>query len=124
MSVTGSNVLSTKDEIAAALAEEGMRVFAPVSYTHLELMDKYDLQLPLAESSVKYKLPAQYDDLLEIRSMVLELKNASVIMGYEIYNRDSGKLLVTGSTKHAFVDGTMTVSYTHLDVYKRQMPDK
>lgn len=28
MSVTGSNVLSTKDEIAAALAEEGMRVFA------------------------------------------------------------------------------------------------
>ena len=28
MSVTGSNVLSTKDEIAAALAEDGMRVFA------------------------------------------------------------------------------------------------
>lgn len=28
MSVTGSNVLSTKDEIAAALAEDGMRCFA------------------------------------------------------------------------------------------------
>ncbi len=28
MSVTGSNVLSTKDEIAAALVEDGMRVFA------------------------------------------------------------------------------------------------
>lgn len=78
-----------------------------LGFPYAELMDKYDLQLPLAESSVKYKLPAQYDDLLEIRSMVLELKNASVIMGYEIYNRDSGKLLVTGSTKHAFVDGTM-----------------
>ena len=28
MSVTGSNVLSTQDDVAAALAEEGMRVFA------------------------------------------------------------------------------------------------
>ena len=71
------------------------------------MVDKYDLQLPLAESSVKYKRPAQYDDMLEIRSMVRELKNASVVMGYEIYNRDSGELLVTGSTKHAFVNGSM-----------------
>ncbi len=78
-----------------------------IGFPYTELVDKYDLQLPLAESSVKYKRPAQYDDMLEIRSMVLELKNASVIMGYEIYNRDSGELLVTGSTKHAFVDGSM-----------------
>ena len=39
--------------------------------------------------------------------MVLELKNASVVIGYEIYNKDTGELLVTGSTKHAFVDMNM-----------------
>ena len=78
-----------------------------IGFPYTELVDKYDLQLPLAESSVKYKRPAQYDDMLEIRSMVRELKNASVVMGYEIYNRDSGELLVTGSTKHAFVNGSM-----------------
>ena len=78
-----------------------------IGFPYTELVDKYDLQLPLAESSVKYKRPAQYDDMLEIRSMVRELKNASVVMGYAIYNRDSGELLVTGSTKHAFVNGSM-----------------
>ncbi len=39
MSVTGSNVLSTKDEIAAALAEEGMRVFALHGATEKQYAD-------------------------------------------------------------------------------------
>lgn len=78
-----------------------------IGFPYTELVDRYDLQLPLAESAVQYRRPAQYDDMLEIRSMVKELKNASVVMGYEIYNRDTGVLLVTGTTKHAFVDGNM-----------------
>ena len=56
---------------------------------------------------MKYRKPAWYDDMLEIRCMVLELKNASVTIGYEILNRDTQELLVTGWTKHALVDGRM-----------------
>lgn len=78
-----------------------------LGFPYAELVEKNGLQLPLAESHVQYKKPAKYDDLLEIRSMVLELKNASVVIGYEIYNKDTGELLVTGSTKHAFVDMNM-----------------
>ena len=78
-----------------------------LGFPYVELVEKNGLQLPLAESHVHYKKPARYDDLLEIRSMVLELKNASVVIGYEIYNKDTGELLVTGSTKHAFVDMNM-----------------
>lgn len=78
-----------------------------LGFPYVELVEKNGLQLPLAESHVHYKKPARYDDLLEIRSMVLELKNASVVIGYEIYNKDTEELLVTGSTKHAFVDMNM-----------------
>lgn len=78
-----------------------------LGFPYVELVEKNGIQLPLAESHVQYKKPARYDDLLEIRSMVLELKNASIVIGYEIYNRDTGELLVTGSTKHAFVDMNM-----------------
>ena len=78
-----------------------------LGFPYAELIVKNDLQFPLAETTVKYKRPAQYDDVLEIRCFVVELKNASVVMGYEIYNKDTGDLLVTGSTKHAFVDGNM-----------------
>ena len=49
---------------------------------------------------------------------MLELKNASVVMGYEICRRDTGEILVTGSTKHAFVDGEMKVV-----ALRRQAPE-
>ena len=62
-----------------------------LGFPYVELVEKNGLQLPLAESHVHYKKPARYDDLLEIRSMVLELKNASVVIGYEIYNKDTGE---------------------------------
>ncbi len=78
-----------------------------LGFPYAELTDEYDLQFPLVETTIKYKKPAQYDDVLEIRSCVLELKNASVIMGYEILNQETGDLLATGSTKHAFVNGDM-----------------
>ena len=73
-----------------------------LGFPYAELNEKYDLHFPLAESHVKYRKPAWYDDMLEIRCMVLELKNASVTIGYEILNRDTQELLVTGWTKHAF----------------------
>lgn len=89
-----------------------------LGFPYTELVERYDLQLPLAESTIKYKKPARYDDLIEIRSTVLELKNASVVMGYEICRRDTGEILVTGSTKHAFVDGEMKVV-----ALRRQAPE-
>ena len=39
-------------------------------------------------------------------------------MGYEICRRDTGEILVTGSTKHAFVDGEMKVV-----ALRRQAPE-
>ena len=54
-----------------------------LGFPYAELNEKYDLHFPLAESHVKYRKPAWYDDMLEIRCMVLELKNASVTIGYE-----------------------------------------
>lgn len=44
MSVTGSNVLSTQDDIAAALAEDGMKVFA----IHGATSEEYDRHIEMA----------------------------------------------------------------------------
>ena len=44
MSVTGSNVLSTQDDVAAALAEEGMRVFA----YHAATAEEYSRHIRMA----------------------------------------------------------------------------
>ncbi|MCI8284641.1 MAG: acyl-CoA thioesterase [Firmicutes bacterium] len=77
-----------------------------IGFTYKNMEETDQVMLPLAEIGIKYKKPAYYDDLLEIRTSIAELKNASVTLGYEIYNED-GELIVTGMTKHAITDESM-----------------
>lgn len=74
-----------------------------IGFTYRNMEETDRVMLPLAEVGLKYKKPAHYDDLLEIRTSIAELKNASVTLAYEIYN-EAGELLVTGTTKHAVTD--------------------
>ena len=60
--------------------------------------------LPLTDVSAKYKKPARYDDLLEIVTQMSEVGHASLSLTYEIFNKETGELLVTGSTRHAITD--------------------
>jgi acyl-CoA thioester hydrolase len=74
-----------------------------IGFPYKRLDSDEGVMLPLADVSIKYKKPALYDELLEIRTTIAELKNASVTMEYEIYN-EKGELLTTGKTRHAVTD--------------------
>jgi acyl-CoA thioester hydrolase len=74
-----------------------------IGFPYKRLDSDEGVMLPLADVSIKYKKPALYDELLEIRTTIAELKNASVTMAYEIYN-EKGELLTTGKTRHAVTD--------------------
>lgn len=67
-------------------------------------LEEAGILLPVAECGCKYKLPAVYDDVLEISARVTELKGATVTIEYEIRRQESQELLVTGFTKHAITD--------------------
>lgn len=69
-------------------------------------MEKEGVLLPVVECNCKYRLPAVYDDLLEINAKMTEVKAATITLEYEIKRHDSGELLVTGWTKHAITDPT------------------
>ena len=73
--------------------------------------------LPLVDVALKYKKPALYDELLEIRTTIAELKNASVTMAYEIYN-EKEELLTKGTTRHAVTDSEL-----HPVVLKKHAPE-
>ena len=55
--------------------------------------------------------------MLEIRTTIAELKNASVTMAYEIYN-EKGELLTKGTTRHAVADSEL-----HPVVLKKHAPE-
>jgi acyl-CoA thioester hydrolase len=57
--------------------------------------------LPVIECGCKYRIPARYDEVLEVTAKITEMKGATVTIDYDIKKQETGELLVTGFTKHA-----------------------
>ena len=57
--------------------------------------------LPVVEAFARYKSPARYDDLIDIRARPADIRRASVRFEYELHD-ERGELLAFGHTLHAF----------------------
>jgi acyl-CoA thioester hydrolase len=79
------------------LRERGM------TYRELEARD---LHLPVLELRARYRRPALYDDLIEVRTRLVSWSGARVAFEYEVHREGGEKpALATGFTEHAAVDG-------------------
>lgn len=67
-------------------------------------MEKQNLILPVMEASCSYKAPAHFDDLVLIKTKIKELGKSSINFTYEVENKETGKLLATGETRHPFIN--------------------
>lgn len=74
-----------------------------IGYPYARL-EREGFLLPLAECGCQYIRPAVYDDVLEIRATVTEVKAATIRLDYEVRRKGDGVLLATGFTKHAVTD--------------------
>ena len=74
-----------------------------ISYPYI-ILDDMGIWFPVIEAHLNYKAPAKYDDVIVIRTKIAELKAASIKMEYEILNKESGQLLVTGYTRSGITD--------------------
>jgi acyl-CoA thioester hydrolase len=63
------------------------------------------MHFPVAEVSCRYFRPAHYDDLIVIETRIASVRRASLTFTYRITCEAEAALLVSGSTKHACVDG-------------------
>ncbi len=70
-------------------------------YTRVE---ERGLYLPVREASCRYRRPARYDNLLEIRAGIDRWGKASLNFVYEIYDQERELLLAQGATQHACVN--------------------
>lgn len=71
-----------------------------VSYAEME---KGGVMLPVTSLSVKYHLPARYDDELAVAARITRLTPARVEFAYTVTRKSSGELLTEGTSCHAFV---------------------
>jgi acyl-CoA thioester hydrolase len=67
-------------------------------YKRMEIDD--DTFIVVADVHCRYHHPARYDELLTVRSRILEAKTRTLKFGYEILRQEDQKLLATGHTIH------------------------
>ena len=85
-------------------------------YKQMEIED--DTFIVVAEARCRYKRPARFDDVLNIRTRVTQSQRRTLRFAYEIFNRDSGELIATGETLHVVCDShgrpkSMPEKYRH-----------
>jgi acyl-CoA thioester hydrolase len=66
-------------------------------------IERSGYQLPLIEAGLKYKHPAFYDDVLQIKAELKELYSAKVHIEYEIIRESDKRIIVSGFTTHMFI---------------------
>lgn len=66
-------------------------------------MEEEGVMLPVRDLSATYHKPAFYDDLLTVRTMIMELPSVRIRFAYEVRN-EKGELLTEALTTLVFID--------------------
>jgi acyl-CoA thioester hydrolase len=69
-----------------------------VEYKTMEVAD--DCHIVVVDAHCRYIQPARYDELLTIRTRIVESRNRSVRFAYELFRQADAVLLATGETTH------------------------
>ena len=73
-------------------------------FSYKEMEERDGALLVVAESYVRYKSPAFYEDVLKVRVRVGEIRSRSLRFVYEIVRSGDNQLLAEGETLHLVTD--------------------
>lgn len=80
-----------------------------LGFTYRE-MEQDGYHLPVAEVKCRYKSPAKYDDMILIRTKIVNLRGYLIHFFYEILRDEDGTLLAEGESVHIVVGPDMLKS--------------
>jgi acyl-CoA thioester hydrolase len=90
-----------------------------LGFPHSKLEKEGGVHLAVTEAFCKYIKPCCYDDILIVRPRITEMGSASIMIEYEILNKETQVLIVKGSTKLAFVDEKIKVCRAPRDMAQK-----
>ncbi len=65
---------------------------------------------PVVSLSIDYKNSVMYDDMVEVRVGVKRYTGVSMIISYEMFDQNTGKICATAESKHGFIKDGKIVS--------------
>lgn len=87
-----------------------------MSYADIE---KQGIMLPVTAVTCRYFKPAKYPDHLKVNVRITRLSPARIEFAYTVTPFDSGEILTSGTSSHAFVDSK---TFKPMN-FKKAMPD-
>lgn len=89
-------------------------------FSYKEMEENDDALMVVAESYVRYKSPAYYEDLLQVRTRVAEIRSRSIRFIYEVVRSSDETLVAEGETLHLVTDSSKRVKQIP-DTYKEKL---
>ena len=86
-------------------------------------MEADGLLMLVAESYLRYKAPAYYEDVLIIRTKVSEVRSRSIRFIYEVYRPADDVLIAEGETMHLVTDTDKKIRHIP-DIYKSKLAEE
>lgn len=62
------------------------------------------VMIPVLGVNCNYKCHVTFGDIIQIKPFVKDFNGVRLTMGYQITNKKTGDLVLTGETKHCFTD--------------------
>ena len=79
---------------------------------------------PVLGFSCKYKQHVTFGDIIEIHTSITKFSGVKYTVSYEVYNKKTGELCVTGESEHCFTGldlKPLNIKKHHNDVYEKFM---
>jgi acyl-CoA thioester hydrolase len=89
-------------------------------FSYKEMEEQDNALMVVAESYVRYKSPAFYEDVLTVRTQVAEVRSRSIRFIYEIVRDSDEVLLAEGETLHLVTDENKKVKLIP-EIYKERL---
>jgi len=69
-----------------------------IEYKRMEIED--DCHIVVADVHCRYHVSARYDEIVRVRTCIVESRNRLIKFAYEVFRDSDGQLLATGTTRH------------------------
>src|SRR6516164_6459595 len=75
-----------------------------LGFTYRDMEKQDDIHIAVADVHCRFKAPALYDDLLTVRTRLVNVRGSVLHFGYQVIRGADGKLLAEGESVHICLD--------------------
>ncbi len=73
-------------------------------FSYKQMEEESNALLVVAECYIRFKSPAYYEDIITVRTKVIEVRSRSLRFFYEVHRSSDDKLIAEGETLHVVTD--------------------